>query len=147
MRGNTMKLLSCNAMYDILQKKKKNFIAVVYISLDLHYTKTSPNWQLRSFDILILPKISNSIFTARLLIILYAIDYILNNLSMLLSTPGRGKGGRGRGSGCKLRACLSAPHGFWSHPGFSGRNATICNRQGIFKKKIKKMLSVRGGAF
>ena len=37
---------------------------------------------------------------------------------MLLSTPGRGQGGGGRGSGGKRRACLSAPLGFWSHPGF-----------------------------
>ena len=49
----TMKLLTCNAMKDIFQKG-------MFLWLDLHHTKTVQNCEMQSFDIVNLPKMSNS---------------------------------------------------------------------------------------
>ena len=48
-----MKLLTCNAMKDIFQKG-------MFLWLDLHHTKTVQNCEMQSFDIVNLPKMSNS---------------------------------------------------------------------------------------
>ena len=73
-------------------------------------------------------------------------DRFAINFKCYCKIPGRGGGGgggergKGRGTGCKRRVCSSAPYGFWSHLGFSGRNTSICDRQGIFYEEtiIKK---------